>query len=65
VRPGAQLEHHRHQPQPGDRIPHRPPLGSELLQRRAHEHPHPLIWRPDHAGLSHDAIARLLSLALV
>ena len=53
VRPGAQLEHHRHQPQPGHRVPHRPALGRQLLQCRAHEHPHPLIGRVDDPGLAH------------
>jgi hypothetical protein len=53
VWPGAELEHHRHQPQPGHRGPHRPPLGGQLFQRRAHEHPKPLIRRVDDARLAH------------
>ena len=53
VRPRAQLEHHRHQPQPGHRVPHRPPLGGQLAQRGTHEHPQPLVGRPDHPATRH------------
>jgi hypothetical protein len=53
MRPGAQLEHHRHQPQRGHRVPHRLTLGSQLTQRRTHEHPNPLIGRADHIWLGH------------
>ena len=53
MRPGPQLEHHRHQPQGGHRVPHCLPLGGQLAQRRTHEHPHPLIRRADHIRLGH------------
>src|SRR5262249_44967600 len=35
------------EPQRGDRAQHRPPLISQLAQRRAHEHPQTLVRRPD------------------
>ena len=47
-RPGAELEHHRGEPHPLDRRPHRTPLVGELAQSRTHEHPDVLIGRADH-----------------
>ena len=47
VRLVAQLEHHRHQPQPGHRGPHGLALSGQILQRGTHEDPHPLIGRTD------------------
>ena len=44
----AELEHHRCQTQLRDCLLRRNPLGRELLQRRAHEHAQPLIWRAYH-----------------
>ena len=53
VRPRPDLGHHRHQPQSGDRIPHRLPLGGQFVQRGTHEHPQALVRRPDHPATRH------------
>ena len=50
VRPGAQLEHHRDQPQADHGVSHGLPLGGELPRRRAGEDPDPLIGSTDHGG---------------
>ena len=49
VRPGAELEHHRGQPQRRDGARDSPPLLSQLTQRGTHEHPQPPVRRPDDA----------------
>ena len=50
MRPRAQLEHHRRQLQPLHGTPGRPPLLGQLLHRRGHEHPQPLVWSEDHGA---------------
>ena len=57
VRPGAQLEHHRHQPQTGHRVPHCLPLSGQFLQRGTHKDPQPLVRRADHIRLGHHSTA--------
>ena len=47
VRPGAELEHHRGQPQRRDRPRDGPPLLCQLPQGRTHEDPQPLVRSPD------------------
>ena len=57
VRPGAQLEHHRHQPQTGHRVPHCLPLSGQFLQRGTHKDPQPLVGRADQIRLGHHSTA--------
>ena len=57
MRPGAQLEHHRHQPQTGHRVPHCLPLSGQFLQRGTHKDPQPLVRRADHIRLGHHSTA--------
>ena len=47
VRPGAELEHHRGQPQRRNGTRNSPPLLSQLTQRGTHEHPQPPVRGPD------------------
>ena len=50
VRAGAELEHHRRQVEAFDRGAGGAPLVGELAQRRADEHPQPLVGRADRTG---------------
>ena len=47
VRPGAQFEHHRGEPQRRDRARDSSPLLGQLAQRGTHEHPHTAVRSPD------------------
>ena len=57
MRPGAQLEHHRHQPQTGHCVPHCLPLSGQFLQRGTHKDPQPLVGRADPIRLGHHSTA--------
>jgi hypothetical protein len=48
MRPRAELEHHRRQPQALDGVGGRRPLGCELAQGRAQEDAQALVRRADH-----------------